>query len=230
MKRSTACTAWRSMRKLEVRELGRIGYAEAWELQRALVGAAQARRDRGSVSAGRASARSDAGAQRAPRKPAGERRRDWRSSASRCMRSTAAATSPITVPGRLSGTRLSICENGSAMLWPTCAALRRASSTALRRFGIEGRRDPGATGVWVGDAKICAIGVHISRWVTSHGFALNWTTDLNYFQLHCAVRTGAAGDVDAASWEWKFRASACIRRLCEEFAQVFEYEPALASV
>ena len=52
----------------------------------------------------------------------------------------------------------------------------------LAAFGIEGGRVEGATGVWVGGAKVCAIGVHISRWVTSHGFALNVTTDLNYFK------------------------------------------------
>lgn len=52
----------------------------------------------------------------------------------------------------------------------------------LAAFGIEGGRVEGATGVWVGGAKVCAIGVHISRWVTSHGFALNVDTDLRYFQ------------------------------------------------
>jgi lipoyl(octanoyl) transferase len=52
----------------------------------------------------------------------------------------------------------------------------------LASFGIEAGRIAGLTGVWAKDKKVAAIGVHISRWVTSHGFALNHTTDLTYFQ------------------------------------------------
>jgi lipoyl(octanoyl) transferase len=53
----------------------------------------------------------------------------------------------------------------------------------LADFGIEGARIAGLTGVWVGNEKIAAIGVRIARWITSHGFALNVNTDLNYFRL-----------------------------------------------
>jgi len=62
---------------------------------------------------------------------------------------------------------------------------------ALARFGIAGRRAPGWTGVWVGDEKIAAIGVHLSRWVTTHGFALNVSTDLAHFGLivPCGITT-----------------------------------------
>jgi lipoyl(octanoyl) transferase len=61
-------------------------------------------------------------------------------------------------------------------------ALEEVLILTLADYGLEGRRDPSATGVWVGDAKVAAMGVHLSRWVTSHGFALNVTTDLDYFR------------------------------------------------
>jgi lipoate-protein ligase B len=54
---------------------------------------------------------------------------------------------------------------------------------AVARWGLRAGRRPGATGAWVGDAKIGAIGVRVERWVTSHGFALNAATDLRYFDL-----------------------------------------------
>jgi lipoyl(octanoyl) transferase len=54
---------------------------------------------------------------------------------------------------------------------------------AARTFGVEAGRVPGLTGIWVGNEKLAAIGVRISRWITSHGFAFNVNTDLSYFNL-----------------------------------------------
>ncbi len=54
---------------------------------------------------------------------------------------------------------------------------------AARAFGVEAERVRGLTGIWVGREKLAAIGVRISRWITSHGFAFNVNTDLTHFDL-----------------------------------------------
>ncbi len=62
---------------------------------------------------------------------------------------------------------------------------------ALAHFDIRGTRIAGLTGVWVDERKIAAIGVRVSSgWITSHGFALNVTTDLSYFDaiVPCGIR------------------------------------------
>ena len=51
-----------------------------------------------------------------------------------------------------------------------------------RAFGIEASSVPGLTGIWVQREKLAAIGIRISRWITSHGFAFNVTTDLSHFR------------------------------------------------
>jgi lipoyl(octanoyl) transferase len=94
---------------------------------------------------------------------------------------------------------------------------------ALADFDLDARRIAGMTGVWVGNAKVAAIGVHLSRWVSTHGWALNVSTDLAYFKyivpcgLAKPVTSMAALGVRAASEDVK---SALVRR----FGQVFEFE------
>jgi lipoyl(octanoyl) transferase len=65
--------------------------------------------------------------------------------------------------------------------------LEEAMIRATAEFGITAERVAGKTGIWVGESgaeeKLAAIGVHISRWVTSHGFAYNVSTDLRFFDL-----------------------------------------------
>lgn len=53
----------------------------------------------------------------------------------------------------------------------------------LAEYSIPAERNPGFTGVWTNGKKIASIGVHARDWVTWHGFALNVTTDLSYFDL-----------------------------------------------
>lgn len=169
------------MRKCELRDLGRIGYGEAFELQRDLVG----RRKQGLIpdqflivehphviTLGRnghmenllasEEALARAGVSFFPTDRGGD----------------------ITYhgPGQVVGYPILDLREWKRDVVGYVRTIEQVIIDALADFGIEAGRLAGATGVWVAGKKITAIGVHISRWVTSHGFALNHTTDLTYFQ------------------------------------------------
>jgi lipoyl(octanoyl) transferase len=90
--------------------------------------------------------------------------------------------------------------------------LEQALISALAELGIAAGRSPGYTGVWTRGRKIASIGVHVRQWVTSHGFALNVTTDLSAFDriVPCGIRgvvmtsverEGGRGTGEGSLWE-----------------------------
>jgi lipoyl(octanoyl) transferase len=94
---------------------------------------------------------------------------------------------------------------------------------ALAEFGIQAGRLEGCTGVWVNGRKVAAIGIHISRWVTSHGFALNHKTDLKYFQyiVPCGLTKPVTSMEELGS---KAGRDEVIAALGRQFAKHFEFE------
>ena len=85
-------------------------------------------------------------------------------------------------PGQLVGYPILDLKEWKRDVGAYVRALEQTLIDTLADFGISAGRIPQLTGVWVDGRKIAAIGVHLSRWVTSHGFALNVHTDLNYFR------------------------------------------------
>ncbi|HLY20291.1 MAG TPA: lipoyl(octanoyl) transferase LipB [Bryobacteraceae bacterium] len=108
-------------------------------------------------------------------------------------------------------------------------AIEQVLIDTLEDFGIHAGRIPRLTGVWVAGCKIAAIGVHISRWVTSHGFALNVATDLRYFQyiVPCGLAKPVASMAQLgsnAAWE------EVAERLAAHFGRIFERQMIRAGV
>src|SRR5271156_7041268 len=100
---------------------------------------------------------------------------------------------------------------------------------ATSEFGIEAHRVEGLHGIWLdtpaGAEKLAALGVHLSRWVTSHGFAYNVSTDLRYFDLivPCGISDKAATSLEKILGR-AFEPQAVKTILSRIFGQVFDSE------
>ena len=93
----------------------------------------------------------------------------------------------------------------------------------LKDFGIESFRMEGLTGVHTAEGKVAAIGVHIKRWVTTHGFALNVNTDLNYYNWIIACEGEPVTSMDKLLGR-EIDLTEVEDKIIKNFADVFEYE------
>jgi len=86
-------------------------------------------------------------------------------------------------PGQLVGYPILSLESGRRDIRRYVNDVEEILVRTLADFDVEAHRHPEHRGAWVGTAKIASVGIRISRWVTSHGFALNVDTDLSFFSL-----------------------------------------------
>lgn len=127
-------------------------------------------------------------------------------------------------PGQLVAYPILLLPEGRRDLHRYLRDLEEVVIRALAEFGVEGRREPGFTGVWIGAKKVASIGVAVRRWVTWHGLALNVHTDLSAFRsfqpcgLDPDVMTRLADHVDD-----EMELVDVETRLLARFREVFDY-------
>ena len=128
-------------------------------------------------------------------------------------------------PGQLVGYPILLLKPDRCDVHRYVRDLEEVLIRAVAGFGVCATRIEGLTGVWVGNDKLAAIGVRLSRWVTSHGFALNVATDLDDFAL---IRPCGLADRGVTSLArltgTKVSDVAVADRVARRFAEVFDRE------
>jgi lipoyl(octanoyl) transferase len=128
-------------------------------------------------------------------------------------------------PGQLVGYPIfDLAQHRRDLAW-YIRSLEEVFIRVARDFGIEAGCIAGAPGVWVGNEKLVAVGVHVSRWVTSHGFAFNVNTDLRYFEwiVPCGLRDKGVTSL-AKLLGRPVEMDSVAREVVEQFGAVFELE------
>jgi len=130
-------------------------------------------------------------------------------------------------PGQLVGYPvLDLAHHRRDIAW-YMRSLEEVLIAVARDYGIESGRQTGAPGVWVGNDKLAALGVHISRWVTSHGFAFNVNTDLRYFDriVPCGLRDKGVTSLQKLLGR-RVEMDEVVEKAIRRFGEVFEMEMA----
>ncbi|MBM3991581.1 MAG: lipoyl(octanoyl) transferase LipB [Planctomycetes bacterium] len=200
---------------LEVRRLPRTGFGEVHELQRALV----EQRLRGEIgdvlllvehepviTLGRGTQRGDVSQARLP-----------------IFEVERGGEATYHGPGQLVAYPILLLREGRRDLHRYLRDLEEVVLRVLCEFDVVGTRRPGLTGVWIGERKVCSIGVSVRRWVTWHGLALNLDVDLGEYAqfrpcgLDATVMANVRDFVELPPTRLLFEVLV-VKHLCEVFA------------
>jgi len=125
-------------------------------------------------------------------------------------------------PGQLVGYPIINLKESALNVREYVWSLEEVVLRLLTEYGIRGRRNANLPGVWIGDQKICSIGIHVEHFITTHGFAFNVNTDLSYFDkinpcgLHGNVMTSLSVILGS-----QMKVESVIEPLIESFSQIF---------
>ena len=130
-------------------------------------------------------------------------------------------------PGQLVGYPIIDLKRHTQDLHWYLRQVEQALIDAVGTVGVEAARAAGYTGAWVGDRKLASIGVHARDWVTRHGFALNVTTDLSYFDVivPCGIADVVMTSIARELGDRMVAPAAVTAAVIEAFGRIFALEP-----
>lgn len=128
-------------------------------------------------------------------------------------------------PGQIVGYPILDLNNWSKDTHKYLRALEEVIINTCKDFGLNCERNPKHTGVWIGEKKIAAIGIKVSRWITMHGFAFNVNTDLNLFEgiIPCGIQDKAVTSL-SRELGTEIKISEVKEKLLKSFIEVFSYD------
>ncbi|MCR4402328.1 MAG: lipoyl(octanoyl) transferase LipB [Firmicutes bacterium] len=134
-------------------------------------------------------------------------------------------------PGQLVGYPIIKLDRGERDLHRLLALYEEAIITAIGRYGIRGEHKPGLVGVWVSNRKIASIGVCVAKWVTFHGFAINVSVDMRWFEMinPCGLEASIMTSMEEVTGK-AHSVEELVLPVGLAFAEVLGREPVYASI